>query len=163
MSIAFRPILESDLLMIKSINDWYIIHTTATYYTQPITFDQLKEVIYFDHTRYKGYIILLDEATAGYCYLTAYKKRPAYDRTAEITIYLHHDFLHRGIGGIAIEYLESKAVEAGLKNLVAGISGDNIASIRLFEKSGYMQCAHFKNVGEKFGQILDVVYYQKEI
>jgi phosphinothricin acetyltransferase len=163
MNLTFRPIEESDLHTIKFINDWYILHTTATYYTAPITFDQLKEVIYFDHPRYKSYMIIEQDTIVGYCYLTAYKKRPAYDRTAEITIYLHRDHLHRGIGSAAIEYIDSKASAACLKNLVAGISGDNEASIRLFEKSGYTKCAHFKNVGEKFGRILDVVYYQKEI
>jgi len=32
-----------------------------------------------------------------------------------------------------------------------------------FKKSGYTRCAHMKNIGEKFGKILDVVIYQKEI
>ncbi|MEP7322856.1 MAG: N-acetyltransferase family protein [Saprospiraceae bacterium] len=163
MNLSFVPIREDDLSTIKDINDWYILNTTATYYTEPITFDQLKEVIYFNHPRYKSYLIYDDTDTVGYCYLTHYKKRPAYDRTTEITIYLHKDHCHRGIGSIALEYLEKQAIETGLKNLVAGISADNTASLALFEKSGYIKCAHFKNVGEKFGMILDVVYYQKEI
>jgi hypothetical protein len=32
-----------------------------------------------------------------------------------------------------------------------------------FKKSGYFRCAHMKNIGEKFGKVLDVVVYQKEI
>jgi len=31
------------------------------------------------------------------------------------------------------------------------------------EKAGFSKCAHLKNIGEKFGKILDVVMYQKEI
>jgi hypothetical protein len=31
------------------------------------------------------------------------------------------------------------------------------------EKFGYSKSAHLKNIGQKFGKILDVVVYQKEI
>jgi len=47
--------------------------------------------------------------------------------------------------------------------LIATLSGDNIASIRLAEARNFEKCAHLKNVGEKFGKILDVVMYQKEL
>ncbi|MCK9207197.1 MAG: GNAT family N-acetyltransferase [Salinivirgaceae bacterium] len=69
----------------------------------------------------------------------------------------------KGIGKVALLHLEQKAVETGIRNLIAIISGDNSGSIHLFEKMGYSKCAHFKNVGEKFGKVLDVVAYQKEL
>lgn len=163
MELEFKELEERDLPEIKSIYDWYIEHSTATYHTEPITLDQLKEFIYTNHPFYKSYLILADRETAGYCFLTYYKKRQAYDRTAEVTIYLKAGSCRKGIGKIALEFLEKKAVEHGLKNLVGIISGDNTGSISLFEKSGYNKCAHFKNVGEKFGKILDVVAFQKEI
>jgi len=50
-----------------------------------------------------------------------------------------------------------------LKNLIAIVTGDNAESIALFEKSGYIRCAHFKNIGEKFNKVLDVLAFQKEI
>ena len=82
MSVSFIPMREADLSIVKAINDWYILNSTATYYLEPITFEQLKEVIYFNHPKYKSYLIYDDEIVVGYCYLTSYKKRPAYDRTA---------------------------------------------------------------------------------
>ncbi len=45
--------------------------------------------------------------------------------------------------------------------LVATICGENAASIGVFAKNGYEKCAHYKEVGQKFGQLLDVVAYQK--
>jgi phosphinothricin acetyltransferase len=38
-----------------------------------------------------------------------------------------------------------------------------VGSIALFEKAGFIKCAHFKNVAEKFNTVLDVVMFQKEI
>ena len=41
------------------------------------------------------------------------------------------------------------------------ITAENESSVKLFERMGYEKCGHFKQVGEKFGRILDVVAYQK--
>jgi phosphinothricin acetyltransferase len=163
MAVDFKTIEDQDFPVIKEIYDWYIEHSTATFHTEPIRIDQLKEFIFIRHPKYSSFLILLNNEVAGYCFLTYYKNRQAYDRTAEITIYLKDNFRGKGLGSKAIAHLETKAKENGLKNLVGIISGDNEGSIALFEKSGYSKCAHFKNVGEKFGKILDVVAFQKEL
>ena len=147
MEIEFKPIVEQDLLAIKEIYDWYIANSTATFHTEPITTDQLKEFLYLDHPWYNSYLIYYDRELAGYCFITNYKKRQAYDRTAEVTIYLKDAYCNKGIGKVALNYLEQRANENGLKNLIGIISGDNVGSITLFEICGYTKCAHFKNVG----------------
>jgi phosphinothricin acetyltransferase len=160
---TFQVLQEHDLPEVKKIYDWYIKNSTATFHTEPIQIEQLREFIYINHDLYKSYLIYYDQKLAGYCFLTNHKKRQAYDRTAEVTIYLVPDSRQKGIGRLALNYLERKASESGLKNLIGIISGDNEGSIALFEKSGYSKCAHFKNVGEKFNKVLDVVAFQKEI
>lgn len=163
MAVTFSEIRESDLPLVKEIYDWYIANSTATFHTEPIRIDQLREFLYIDHALYKSYLIRDNDEVVGYCFLTYYKKRQAYDRTAEVTIYLKHDHCKKGLGRIALEMLEAQAKKLGIKNLLGIITGDNTGSIALFEKLGYFKCAHFRNVGEKFGRILDVVGYQKEI
>ena len=163
MEIEFRKITEADLPEIKEIYDWYIAHSTATFHTEPIKISDLRDFIYINHPVYQSFLIHADKEIAGYCFLTYYKKRQAYDRTSEVTLYLKPEFHQKGIGRKAMAFLERCAKEVGLKNLMGIISGDNRSSINLFEKCGYTQCAHFKNVGEKFGRVLDVVAYQKEI
>ena len=163
MKIEFGKMTIEKLHEVKAIYDWYIENATATFHTEPITLDQLQEFIFINHPLYKSYLIYFDDLLAGYCFLTYHKKRPAYDRTAEISIYLKPEFSGKGIGKTALKYLESVAEEVGLKNLVGVITGDNLSSMTLFEKAGFAKCAHFKNVGEKFGKVLDVVAYQKEI
>jgi phosphinothricin acetyltransferase len=65
------------------------------------------------------------------------------------------------LGGSIVAFLEKTAVSRQIGVILASISGENTASIRLFEKMGYEKCAHYKEVGEKFGRLLDVVDYQK--
>ena len=162
MNITFKDITETDLPVIKNIYDWYIKNSTATFHTEPIQIQQLKQFIYIDHPLYKSYFIYSDNEIAGYCILTNHKPRQAYNRTAEVTIYLKPEFSKKGIGR-ALNYLEEQAAKLGLKNLIGVITGDNFGSMALFEKAGYLRCAHYKNVGEKFGKVLDTVAYQKEI
>jgi phosphinothricin acetyltransferase len=163
MNIQFRPLNEPDFAEVKRIYDWYVANSTATFHTEPVQIGELKEFIYTDHPRYKSYLIHLDGKIAGYCYFTYYKKRQAYDRTAEVTLYLDPELRGKGIGKIALKFLEGQAITVGLKNLLAIITGDNEGSIALFSGAGYTKCADFKRVGEKFGKILDVVGYQKEL
>jgi L-amino acid N-acyltransferase YncA len=163
MNISFSRITHEDLPHINRIYTWYILNSTATFHTDPVRDEELLEFLHINHPRYKSYLIFQEDRLAGYCFLTAHKKRQAYDRTAEVTIYLDPEFRHQGIGREALVHLEEVARSVALKNLVGVISGDNAGSIRLFEKAGYEKCAHFKNVGEKFGMVLDVVAYQKEL
>lgn len=163
MQIQFHEIAHYHFPLIKEIYDWYIRNSTATFHTEPISIEQLKDFIYVHHSVYRSFMIFTADQVAGYCYLTCYKKRQAYDRTAEVTIYLKPDFCNKGLGKIALAHLEEKAIGTGIKNLVGIISGDNLGSIALFEHAGYTKCAHFRNVGEKFNKVLDVVAYQKEI
>jgi phosphinothricin acetyltransferase len=67
----------------------------------------------------------------------------------------------RGLGGRGAQFIEDVAKSNGIHVLVATICGENEASIRLFERNGYEKCAHFREVGKKFGRWLDVVAYQK--
>jgi L-amino acid N-acyltransferase YncA len=163
MEIDFKGIVATDLNIVKDIYDWYVQNSTATFHTEPISIDELRQFMFVDHPLYKSYLILADEVVAGYCYLTFFKKRQAYERTAEVTIYLKTDYCGKGIGIKALQHLEAAAKGTAIKNLIAIISGDNAGSIRLFTKAGYEQCSRYKNVGEKFGQILDVVSFQKEL
>ena len=163
MDIIFEEIKEQDLSEVKKIYDWYVENSNATFHKEPIQIDQLKEFIYINHSFYKSYLIYLNKGIVGYCFLTHYNKRQAYNRTSEVTIYLKSEFCNQGIGKIALNHLEKKANENGLRNLIGIVAGDNAVSITLLEKSGFIKCAHFKNVGEKFNKILDVVAFQKEI
>jgi len=43
------------------------------------------------------------------------------------------------------------------------ISGENAASLSLFRKMGYDQCAHFRRVGEKLGRVIDVIFFQRSL
>lgn len=161
--IDFRTIEEKDLTIVLDIYNHYILTTTATFHLDPIPMEKLRSFIYLNHPRYKAYLINYRNELAGFCFLTQYKNLVAYDRTVEVGIYLKPEFTHQGLGTEAIQYLEKVAKENGFKIIIASISGENAISIKLFQNLGYEECGHFKRVGEKFGRIIDVIYFQKSL
>jgi len=161
--VEFSPVTDSDVEAILAIYNHYILNSTATFHSKILSKNDLKEFLFITHPKYPSYLIKSDGDVIGYCFLTQYKMRQAYDRSAEVSIYLKPEITGRGIGLTALNHLETAAKKAGIHVLVGTICGDNHASIRLMEKAGYSRSAHLKNIGEKFGKILDVVIYQKGI
>jgi L-amino acid N-acyltransferase YncA len=163
MHVDFADIEEKDMAAVKAIYEYYIEHSTATFHMGAISIEEMREFLYIRHPVYASYLIYTDGAVCGYCFLSHYKKRQAYDRTAEVTVYLKPDYTGKGIGRLALEQLEKAARKAGIKVLMGIITGENQQSIRLFSGEGYEKCGHFRRVGEKFNRVLDVVAFQKII
>ena len=160
MNVELIDLQENDYSVVQEIYNHYVENTTVTFGTEKVTTQELKVSIFTGHPKYKSYIIKSDGEICGFCYFSQYRKRQAYDRTAEVTIYLQPGFTGNGIGKETLEQLKTIALSLGIKVLIATITAENEQSIRLFEKCGFEKCAHFGSVGEKFNRVLDVAAYQ---
>ena len=161
--IKFEEVRNEHLPKLLDIYNYYVVNSTATFHTHLLSIKEMKELVMFDSERYRTFVIIVGDEVCGYVILTVHSKREAYRQTADVTVYLKHDYTGRGIGSSAIKYIEDFARLKGFHVLIAGICGENSNSIALFESNGYDKCAHYKEVGFKFGRLLDVVYYQKII
>ena len=161
--VTFRLATIDDLPYITELYNYFIQTSIATFHTDVLNTDDFNMLLPFGHPVYQTFLILENNQSVGFCYVGNYKPRQAYDRTAEVTIYLHPDAQGKGIGKQALLFLEKQVEATYIKNLMGVICAENESSIALFAKSGYQKVAHFHQVGEKFGRILDVVVYQKEI
>jgi len=157
----FREMTEEYLDEVLQIYTHYVLNTTATFHARPLKSEEMREIVFFNNEKYKTFVMCDEAEVCGYVLITQHKKREAYDGTAEVTIYLKPSYIGKGLGSMAIKYIEEYARKQKFHVLVATICGQNEASIRLFENNGYFQCAHYKEVGQKFEKILDVVAYQK--
>lgn len=162
-NIRFEEIQEEHLQTVLEIYTYYVLNTTATFHAHPLSLDEMKELVMFECPKYKTYVIFDEVDICGYVILTQHKKREAYGDTAEVTVYLKHDYVGRGVGSLAVKFIEEYGIAKELHVLIATICGENSKSIKVFERNGYVKCAHYKEVGRKFGQLLDVVAYQKII
>lgn len=161
--IRFIKTKEEDLQKCKEIYTYYIENSTATFHIGDISDEDMHDILFCGVDGYESYVVHQEEEVIGYVLLAPFKKREAYRRTAEVTIYLKDNVTSKGLGTKSLEFIEEVAKKNNFKSLLSVVCGENIASIKLFEKNGYIKCGHMKNVGEKFGRVLDIVTLQKEI
>ena len=115
-----------------------------------------------------GYPVLvaLDDAAGvvGYAYCGPYHHRCAYAGTVEDSVYVHKDALGQGVGRDLLAALIERAGEKGYRQIMAVIGGSgNEASIRLHRSAGFVEIGIAREIGFKFGQLLDVVYMQRSV
>ena len=157
----FERITEEHIDEVREIYLYYIKNSTATFHKKEITRAEMTDLVLFKSPKYESYIIKLEKEICGYVILAQYKIREAFDQTAEITLYLKNGYEGRGIGKKAVIFIEERAKIKGIHTLIALICGENTGSIALFKKCGYNKCAHYKEIGNKFGRWLDLLSYQK--
>ena len=104
-----------------------------------------------------------DQKCLGYCYASKWKGRGAYRFSVEITLYLHHDKVGNGAGTSLYKSLFADLKSRDFHVVIGGIALPNPASIRLHEKFGMKKVAHFEDVGFKFGEWVDVGYWQRRL
>jgi L-amino acid N-acyltransferase YncA len=164
MSIIFESMTTERLSFVRELYNYYVRTSTATFHMHELSDEEMTGLVFFDDPRHCSFIIEIDDVPCGYATLRPFNlSREGYRNTAEVSVYLLPELIGRGIGRIAVEFLEKKARETDLHVLVASICAENAASSRLFERCGFVRCAHYREVGNKFGRLLDVVDLQKII
>lgn len=158
MDITLRTLTENDLPFVKDIYDYYTLHTTVVYFVHCASIDELKNYIPVGDPVYRSFIIETPEgAPCGFCYFARFKPREAFRISVELTLYLKPEFTGRGYGKQAILRLEEIIRQEGFSNIMALISGENEASIRLFEKCGFECCANIRQVSDLCWHIPDYI------
>lgn len=162
MNIRLKKMTDADLPFVKRIYDYYTLHSSVVYFIEPVPLEEIRRMVPVEDRNYRSFLICDADGTRyGFCYFSRFKEKPAFHISVEVTIYLEPDCCGRGIGRQALTLMEPYIREGGFSNAVALISAENEASIRLFEKCGYLCCAEIKEVAEKFGKKLTLKMYQK--
>ena len=160
MEVEIRPATLDDLDPINEIYNFYVRESTCTYQTEPEPLQSRIE--WFQNREPKHPVVVADDNSqvVGWGAISPFKTRSAYQNTGEVSFYVDHSFLHRGIGTAILEALLAHAKKASLHTLIACISAEQEPSIRLCEKLGFKISGRFAEVGCKFDTWLDAVYLQ---
>ncbi len=155
-----REMVPSDVPEITKLYNHYIVNGTETFETRVLTEEQMLSRAMWIALDNPFYVAPRDRTIAGFCYAHTWKERAAYSGTAETTVYVSPDYLRQGLGTSLMRRLIPDCRQRGYRALVACITADNEASIRLHEKLGFVRVSHFRQVGFKDGRWLDVVDYE---
>jgi L-amino acid N-acyltransferase YncA len=155
---------QADAEAIAAIYAHHVLHGTATFDTVPPLADDWRSKIVDLRNRHWPFVVAVrEDRVAGYAFATQFRDRPAYVETCENSIYVAPDAAGRGLGTLMLEALVQKAQSAGFCQMIAVIGGAEPASIALHRKLGFVHAGTMRDVGRKFGRLLDTVYMQRTL
>lgn len=154
--MQIRPATAEDVQAITDIYNQAVTDTTASFDLEPKSFEQRMAWFNGHGPRHPVIVAEVDGQVVGWGSLSPYSERPAYDATAEISIYIDRAWHRRGIGAALGEHLVAAAREIGLHVIIARICTENEASLRMTRNLGFTDVGTLHAVGFKFGRWLDV-------
>ncbi|MDM5224022.1 N-acetyltransferase family protein [Peribacillus sp. NJ11] len=162
--IEFRKAELSDLPRIVEIYNSTIASRMVTADTEPVSVQsRVKWFEEHDSESRPLFIITIEGETAGWMSFQSFYGRPAYNSTAEISIYIDDYFRGKGIGQISIQKAIDVSPKLGVKTLLGFIFAHNAPSLKLFSKFGFEKWAHLPQVAELDGIERDLIILGKRV
>ncbi|MGD1118173.1 MAG: N-acetyltransferase family protein [Dehalococcoidales bacterium] len=158
--LTVRKAEIKDLRAIVEIYNQAVLHTTATFDTATKTVEEQR--VWFDRHGPKFPILVAEEDKniLGWASMTEWSDRCAYSATAEASIYISEGRQSQGLGRQLSEAILKAGKEAGLHTAIVRIAEGNAASLKLAESMGFKEIGVMREVGKKFGRLLDVTLMQ---
>lgn len=149
---------QNDLEQMLLIFNYFAVNSYAVYCDFPLTlyqFSKLTEQIKI------GMVIESDKQIVGFGYINPFKPFPNFSRTGVLTYFILPEYTGKGLGTLLYNKLIEEGLKTGISNYLANISSKNTQSINFHKKMGFETAGLFKDVADKFGSSIDVVWVQK--
>ncbi|MFE5627814.1 GNAT family N-acetyltransferase [Streptomyces sp. NPDC056470] len=165
-----RPGTEGDLAPLTELYNHYVRETAITFDTEPFTPERrlpwLRSYpedgphrLLVAHDDRKG----TESRILGYATSSAFRPKPAYSTSVEVSVYLSPDAAGRGIGTLLYERLFEALATEDVHRAYAGIALPNEPSVRLHTRFGFRHIGTYGEVGRKFGRYWDVAWYERPL
>jgi L-amino acid N-acyltransferase YncA len=163
--VEIRPAEKSDAARIAEIYGHYVTETVVTFDLEaPLVSDWEGRL---RASADAGYPILVgseDARVIGFALLMAWKPRPAYRYTAEVSIYLDPACTRAGRGRALLEQLLDEARRVGIRQVIAVIADAGLdASVALHRALGFRTIGRMERVGFKHDRWVDVDLMQLDL
>jgi L-amino acid N-acyltransferase YncA len=155
-----RNATKDDISQITDIYNFYILNTTVSFEKTPVSTEMIEERVAQTQAKYPWLVLEIEGQLQGYAYATEWKPRGSYRHSVESTVYLRDGKSGNGYGSELYAELITQLRKLNVHTAIGGIAQPNEGSIALHEKFGFEKVAHFKEVGYKFDQWVDVAYWQ---
>lgn len=159
---ALQPRLATvaDAEVINAIYNYYVRTSAATFQVDDEKSEERAEELRTLPPN-QPFTVLEDGGTVvGWGALSPFRSRCAYRDTIELTVYVQHDSHRRGYGRTIVEDLVARARSLGYHTILAASCEESVGSIGLLKSLGFADAGRLREVGNKFGRRLDVIYLQ---
>jgi L-amino acid N-acyltransferase YncA len=134
--------------------------TPISFEVEPPTTDEMRQRIADTLARLPWLVCEREGETLGYAYASEHSVRAAYQWSVDVSVYVHEQARHVGVGRAFYRVLFTVLTLQGFYNAYAGITLPNPASVGLHESMGFRPVGVFRGVGYKLGSWHDVGWWQ---
>lgn len=160
MKFKLRKAALEDEKAVLEIFNYFVENSYAAYTEHPENsafFKRLWDI----SSGYPFYIAENQDGRAiGFALMHPYYGIGVFRKAARITYFILPEFTHKGLGKMFLDRLIYDARELGLENILASVSSLNEQSLDFHRKYGFTECGRFKEIGIKWGQKFDEVWFQ---
>jgi len=161
--VTIRSARSEDAADIQAIYAPFVQETSVSFETVPPSVETMAARISSNLARHGYFVAQLDAGILGFAYASPYRPRPAYDRTAEVSVYLAPQAQGRGLAQALYRALFAHLAARGFHTAVAIVTLPNPQSAQLHERCGFAHVGSLQDVGRKFGQWHGTAIYQRMI
>ena len=135
-----RNASEIDLPSIVEIYNATVPSRMVTADTEPVSVES-RRAWFHEHSpgKHPLWVAEVEGEVAGWLSFQAFRAKPAYDVTAEISLYVAMDYRRKGIGRHMLKMAVEHSPALGLMNLLGFIFAHNTPSLTLFKGMGFEQ------------------------
>jgi L-amino acid N-acyltransferase len=161
LSISIRRAELADAPAIAAIYNEAILTTVATFDVETKSVEERIEWLSRHDERHPVLVAEVEGQVIGWISLSRWSDRRAYDDTAETSFYVKSEFRGQGVGRRLKEVIIDQARRLGYHSLIARVAQGSEQSLHLNLSMGFALVGTLKEVGRKFGKLLDVHVLQK--
>jgi L-amino acid N-acyltransferase YncA len=152
---------EDDAEAIARIYNQGIAERIATFETEPRTAADIMAALAERGERYPTVVAERDGRVVAWAAASQYRSRPCYAGVAEYSVYTAREARGTGTGVVVLEALFAAAEERGLWKLLSRIFPENVASLALARKVGFVEVGVYRRHGKLDGAWRDCVIVEK--
>ena len=163
--LKIRRMEERDAPRLNEFLNHYILHTAINFAVEPFTLEERIEWLaaYNETGRHQMLVAEAAGVVQGMASTGQFRPKHAYDTTVEVSIVCAPEAVGFGIGQRLYEELFEAVRDEDIHLAVAAITLPNKGSCGLHERFGFTQLCVLREVGRKFDQYWDVVWYEKKL
>lgn len=154
-----------DVAAIAGIFSHYVLESTATLETAPLTEDETRQRMAAIVAGGYPFLVTKDDTgrVLGFGYADRYGPREGYRYTVETTVYVHPDSLGHGIGSGLLGELLRESEARGFRQAFAVIAASEPTSVVLHARAGFLPVGTLTGAAWQHGQWVDVFLMQRKL
>jgi phosphinothricin acetyltransferase len=163
--MQIRLAIEADLSAIVDIYNAAIPTRLATADLEPITVESRLAWFRSHGDRYPVWVINdpHNQQIMGWLSLQMFYGRPAYHKTAEVSIYVAPDYQGKGLGKKLLDQAIASCPKLDISKLVGFVFAHNTASCRLFKSFGFEEWGFLPQIAELDGLEQSLIILGKKL